>query len=241
MNLIIDIGNTAVKYGVFKGQEMLMHGSVFSDQINNLISDVEPFTIEKVIVSAVADIPGELTALLNKQPVVINLDDRTFLPLTNAYETPQTLGKDRLSNACGAVVLFPEQNVLVVDAGTCLKFDFIDAEGVYHGGAISPGLRMRFNALHQDTARLPLLEPVQHPTLIGHNTFGSIQSGVVNGMIAEINEIIRQYEEQFSRLELIITGGDSPFFLNQLKSRIFAAPTLTLLGLNAILECQPPS
>jgi len=238
VNLALDIGNSAVKYGLFDKDHPIKVGVLTASSVPELLSDISVYKIKKVIVSTVAGLPSYLDALIQDMDEVIYLDDVTRIPVTNGYETPQTLGRDRLANACAAVVLFPDQDVLVIDAGTCLKFDFVSREGIYSGGSISPGLKMRFRALHIFTDKLPELEPVSAPALIGKSTFTSIQSGVVNGMIAEIEGVIQQYKELYPRLELILTGGDSEFFLNQLKSRIFAAPVFTLQGLNAILQFQ---
>ncbi len=238
MNLILDIGNSAIKYGLFNEDNLLRRGVLGSQDLKSLGERLNPYRYTKVIVSAVTDLPPELKYLSVAPEAIIVLSEKTALPIVNAYLTPQTLGFDRLANACGAAKLFPEKNVLVIDTGTCLKFDFLTYGGQYLGGAISPGLLMRFKALHHFTARLPLLDPGDIPPLIGTNTVSSIQSGVVNGMIAEINEITRQYQEKYPGLEIIITGGHAAYFLNHLKSRIFAAPDLTLQGLNAILLFQ---
>jgi type III pantothenate kinase len=158
------------------------------------------------------------------------------LPVKNGYATPQTLGVDRIAAACGANALFPENNCLVIDAGTCVTYEFVDATGVYRGGAISPGLKMRFQALSVLTARLPLVEPVHTPELTGASTASCIQSGVVIGLMEEMNGVIRRYEEKFDKLRVILCGGDTPFFENQLKASIFASPELVLSGLNSILS-----
>jgi type III pantothenate kinase len=156
------------------------------------------------------------------------------LPITIQYDTPHTLGVDRIAGACGAKQLFPDVHTLVIDAGTCVTYDFTDSQGIYYGGGISPGLRMRFEALHTFTAKLPLVEPGQAP-LIGTNTETSIQSGVVNGMLAEMDGIIRQYQEKYPLLQVILCGGDGSFFENRLKASIFASPDLVLIGLNSVL------
>lgn len=238
MNLVVDIGNTLLKYGVFNHGLLVAHGSCELLNWYEIKQLNQNFTIDQVLVSAVAGVPDDLKEYLSGAVAARWLDELTPLPVVNAYATPATLGRDRLANACAAAVLFPEVPVLVIDAGTCLKFDFVDAQKTYQGGAISPGLHMRFSALHRDTARLPLVEPVLSPPLTGRDTQGSIRSGVVNGMLAEIDGVVQQYMELNPRLKPVMTGGDAEFFLNQLKSRIFAAPHLTLTGLNAILEFQ---
>jgi len=140
-----------------------------------------------------------------------------------------------LAGACGAIQLFPSENNLVIDAGTCITYDFVDSGSNFLGGGISPGLMMRFQAVHTFTAKLPLVSPTADARLIGESTESSIQSGVVNGVIAEIEGIIRRYEEKFPGLRVILCGGDAGFFENQLKASIFAIPDLVLIGLNSIL------
>lgn len=238
MNLVIDIGNSAVKYGLFENDRLIKAGYFQTGRIHDFRAILAPYKVVSILLSSVANLPEGLIEVLNTLAPLKELDENTAIPIKNAYLSPGTLGRDRLCNACAAQHLFPENEVLIIDVGTCLKFDFVDRQGVYSGGAISPGLMMRFRALHHFTARLPLLDPVTNPHLIGRNTEESIQSGVVNGMTAEIEGIIKQYNEVYSRLQLILTGGDAGFFLNQLKSCIFVAPELTLQGLNQILLFQ---
>lgn len=236
MNLVADIGNTLLKYGVFEKGHHVIHGAVPAKDWSQMPAIIAPYAIDSVLISTVAGYPSGFLQWLETFSLPVLMDEKTPVPVLNAYASPQTLGRDRLANACAANALFPGEPVLVIDAGTCLKFDFIDEDNTYHGGAISPGLYMRFKALHTDTIQLPLLDPVVMPPLIGRDTRGAIQSGVVNGMIAEIDGIAAQYQQIYPRLRLVMTGGDAEFFLNQLKSRIFAAPNLTLIGLNAILD-----
>lgn len=236
MNLVADIGNTLFKYGLFERGHHVLHGAFPAPEWGTLKNVLQSYTIDSAIVSSVAGYPEGFLNWLGSWTTPVLLDEHTPVPVLNAYASPTTLGRDRLANACAAAALFPAEPVLIMDAGTCLKFDFVDEDNTYHGGAISPGLYMRFKALHTDTIQLPLLEPVPHPPLIGRDTRGSVQSGVVNGMIAEMDGIAAQYQQLYPRLKLILTGGDADYFLNQLKSRIFAAPNLTLIGLNAILD-----
>ena len=238
MNLVVDIGNSLIKYGVFENGRKLAHGGFSAVDWQENLASVRPYSIDKVLVSTVAGVPDGLLPFLETFAAPVLLDEKTPVPVLNAYTNPQTLGRDRLANACGGITLFPGEPVLVIDAGTCLKFDYVDDAATYHGGAISPGLHMRFKALHEDTVQLPLFEPVHNPSLIGRDTRGSIQSGVVNGMIAEIDGVAEQYQKMEARLKVVMTGGDADFFLYQLKSRIFAVPDLTLIGLNAILDYQ---
>ena len=167
------------------------------------------------------------------------MSSETTLPIGNSYKTPTTLGNDRLANAVGAFQAFPNQNTLIIDLGTCLKMDLIDEFNNYLGGSISPGLRMRFEALHTLTDNLPLIEDVEINQLIGNDTTSSIQVGAYKGMIAEISSMISQYEIKYVNLNIILTGGDLSSFLDvdlSQKNSIFADEFHTLKGLNTILN-----
>lgn len=237
MNLVIDVGNTDCKFGVFDGGELQCTDRFTRNDLAPLENAIRGCAVSRCMVSAVAEVPAGLFSLVDKRLVTF-LDEYTLIPIRNAYATPHSLGKDRLANACAAFQMFPGQPVLSIDAGTCLKFDFVDAEGTYRGGAISPGLRMRYKALHEGTAALPLLAPVHEFPLIGSDTASSIHAGVLNGLLWEVEGVGGEYREKFPNLQIIVTGGDHQFLLNRLKSSIFAAPSLTLQGLNAILEFQ---
>jgi type III pantothenate kinase len=159
----------------------------------------------------------------------------------NAYASPETLGNDRLANAVAASALYPSRNVLILDAGTCIKYDFISAEKIYTGGAISPGLSMRFMAMHNYTARLPLLNPamdelIQKAQLTGSDTYHAMLSGVVNGAVFEAEGFIAAYAENYPDMLVLVTGGDRLFFEKHLKSEIFAHSNLVLPGLHVILD-----
>jgi type III pantothenate kinase len=166
--------------------------------------------------------------------LTIYLDFKTPLPLINRYLSPETLGSDRLANACGAGFLYPNQPVLVIDAGTCLKMDIINSNNEYLGGSISVGLNMRFKAIHTFTDKLPLLSPIPFTKLYGRDTTESILAGGMGGMLNEIEKAIEKYNESFPNLKIILTGGDAHHFEPALKNAIFA-PHLTLYGLESIL------
>jgi type III pantothenate kinase len=233
MNLVIDSGNSAAKVGIFDHQNLL-ESHVFSDavELKKFVSRVDA---EHVLVSSVRHDADEILEAA-PTPSKFKLDHTLPLPIQNRYATPTTLGVDRIAGVCGARELFPLQHCLVIDAGTCITFDFIDAEGNFLGGGISPGLMMRFKAVHTFTAKLPLVSPKPDVELIGNSTETCIQSGVVNGLLAEINGIVNQYHQKFEGLRVILCGGDSRFFEKQLKASIFASPELVLIGLNSILN-----
>lgn len=233
MQLVLDIGNTAIKAAWFRGRELLEirqindQASVLPDQFNH------PIPPDRVIVSSVRDKDPEFLSAFSVP--VHYLNSSTPLPFILQYDTPQTLGADRIANAAGAIVRFPGQNTLIIDTGTCLKIDLVLAGGIYAGGSISPGFRMRYQAMHAFTGRLPLLDSASEADLTGTSTAGSMHSGVINGMAAEIDGMISRYLGMFPEIFCILTGGDAAIFSGKLKSRIFAAPTLTLEGLNSIL------
>ena len=237
MNLIIDIGNTVAKLAVFQQDELLQKEVVEQIKISEKIADIfrRYPQIEKVGVSNVSSVTVELPEKLQQQARVVELSAATRLPFRNLYGTPQTLGNDRKALVAAAVKHYPRQNVLVIDAGTCITYDFKNAADEYLGGGISPGLSMRFKALNTFTANLPLVKAGE-PNLIGNSTVSSINSGVVNGTLLEIEGVINEYSNQHENLMTIITGGDASFLSINLKNGIFANSNFLLEGLNYILE-----
>ncbi|WP_028890538.1 type III pantothenate kinase [Tenacibaculum sp. 47A_GOM-205m] len=236
MYLIIDAGNTRVKVAVFEIDTLK---EVFVFEKTNIIPELEKiiskYSISNSIVSSVTTfsekVKTRVEALLN--PVFLNSE--TKVPFVNKYKTPKTLGVDRIALASAAVKMYPNKNVLVLDAGTCITYDFVTKKGEYLGGAISPGIQMRYKALHEFTAKLPLLEPSKLESFIGVDTNTSIHSGVINGISKEIDGIIKQYQKKYSDLTVVLTGGDTYFLSKQLKSVIFAHPNFVLEGLHTIL------
>ena len=234
MNLVIDIGNSSVKWAVFNDRELHSNGRV--DRMDDVNwSALREITIDRAIVSNVTQQPLSIPEEVCRN--VIEFSRSLAFPIDLAYTTPETLGQDRLCNAIALHHRFPNQPALSIDIGTCVKFDMIN-NGIYLGGSISPGLHMRCEALHQFTGKLPKIEP-QHPTpLTGTSTYAAMNSGVVNGMIGEINGMIEQYSREFDDLQIVGTGGDFNFFADALKSSIFADNFLTLRGLNDVLAAN---
>lgn len=236
MNLVIDIGNTLVKAAVFKEDSLAFKASFPKENFvaeANLISG--QFNIERAILSNVSHSPENFDSLLISKENLLILDQDTKVPFKNLYSTPQTLGVDRIALMAGAAVQFPFKNTLVIDAGSCITYDFLDGENNYFGGAISPGIEMRYKAVHQQTAKLPLLKPVTEIPRIGNSTENAIHLGVLNGVIQEIDGIIAQYGALYDNFTTILTGGDAIFLSKNLKSTIFAKPNFLLEGLNGIL------
>ncbi|GAB3635187.1 type III pantothenate kinase [Hymenobacter arcticus] len=246
ITLALDLGNTALKYGVF-GPEGLRESGVLAApaHLGALWQRTQP---AQAILSSVADKVdtqpwlAALAATGGLQRILPFRPGFTPVPVRNAYATPQTLGPDRLAAAVGAASLRPGQATLVLDAGTALKLDLVTADGTYHGGSIAPGLRMRLQALHTFTGRLPLLElppPSEVVQLIGNSTASCLLSGVVRGTAAEVRGLVAEYRQQHPQLALVLTGGDAPYLaaaLAPLAGRIFAVPELVLLGLDKILR-----
>jgi len=241
VNLVLDLGNTKHKLAIFDGNTLV--ALEITEQLlpEHLEQAFQNFSVTNAILCSVDHYDEVLATVLGENIPFIHLSHTTLLPITNAYTTPTTLGKDRLSAAVGANALFPGKNVLSIDAGTCLKYDFTDSQAVYHGGAISPGLNMRLRAMHNFTARLPLIVPtnlaeIPLNKLIGNDTNASMLSGALNGALFEVDGTISAYLEKYSDLVVVITGGDAAFFELHAKSRIFARPNLVLEGLNTILN-----
>ena len=237
MNLVIDIGNTLTKIAVFEGRQMQAFTrieAINGGRIRQFIS--ENSLPDACIVSSVSIDPAEITGLIDVDFPTLIFDQHTLLPFRNCYSTPETLGKDRLAGIAAACNLFPKQDVLVIDAGTAITYDLLTASGDYLGGAISPGIRMRYKALHTFTGRLPLLEMVESADLTGRTTDESIHSGVLNGLGFEANGTVQRYLLEYPSMQIILTGGDYNYFDKQLKVKTFAAPNLVLEGLNFILS-----
>jgi type III pantothenate kinase len=237
MNLVIDVGNTLVKMAVFNRLEIIHHSSHPDLDINTIQKLIADFPeIRKCIVGSVRTIlPGSAEKIRNIIDTLI-LEPGTRLPITHKYKTFETLGIDRIAGVVAANNMFPGKNVLLIETGTCITYDFIDDRGVYHGGGISPGIRMRFKALHTFTDKLPFIEPEKDTALIGNTTEKSIRSGVINGIKAEVQGIISSYEDNYENLTIILSGGDIDYFDKNLKNNIFAVPNIVLTGLNIILE-----
>ncbi|WAC01421.1 type III pantothenate kinase [Lacinutrix neustonica] len=238
MNLIIDVGNSFTKLAVFEQSSMFLKVRVETEdcvkEIKKLQHIYEDF--ELAIVSSVGKLDEKAANFLKKVFRLQILTHETKLPFKSLYATPKTLGIDRIALVCASVDQFPDRNVLIIDAGTCITFDFINANNEYLGGAISPGIRMRYKAMHNQTANLPLLLTEIPNHIIGNSTANAMHSGVWHGVINEIDGNIERYLEKYSDLTVILTGGDTKMLSKQLKSSIFADSDFLLKGLNFILQ-----
>jgi type III pantothenate kinase len=236
MNLTIDIGNTRIKAGVFNGTKLIANCTVAPASLKELEAFIKKHAAKAAIVSSTTEYPKGLKTFLKGRFKLVELSEKTRLPFKNNYKTPKTLGKDRLAAVAGALHLLPKKDVLVIDAGTCVTYDFMDKKGVYHGGGISPGLNMRFYALYTFTGRLPLIQPDNTFTeLTGKTTEESILTGVQQGMIEEIDGFINAYKKRHPTLQVILSGGSSQWLKQRLKNKIISEPFLTLQGLNVLL------
>jgi type III pantothenate kinase len=237
MNIAIDVGNTKTKIGFFTGDRLE------STKTFDSLSEVNEFLdLKEIKFAIISSVNHQYTDILNQLKNLHNpvlLDTETPLPFKNQYKS-KTIGLDRLAAVAGAQILYPNQNALVIDLGTCITYEFLESGNVYQGGAISPGMNMRFKAMHNFTARLPLVKPELVEDWISNSTAGAMLSGVVHGVQAEIDAYIQEVESKYAPLTVIITGGDAKFFESKIKATIFAIPELVLMGLNAILRYNVP-
>ncbi|MFD0991566.1 type III pantothenate kinase [Mariniflexile jejuense] len=238
MNLIIDVGNTLVKLAIFENDEIIIKKTIVNESILDALKAIKNDfkAVNHAILSTVGKLDTETIKVIKTLFDLLILSSEIKLPFISLYETPKTLGVDRIALVCASVKQFKNTNVLIIDAGTCITYDFINTNNEYLGGAISPGLGVRYKSLNTLTANLPLLDVEMPEGIIGKSTSASIHSGVVYGVLKEIDGVIEEYKQKYSDLTVILTGGDSNFLSKQLKSSIFATPNFLLVGLNYILQ-----
>ena len=232
--LCLDFGNTRLKAAIFFDgvlSEIIVLENNSTDHLQKIIDQFKP---QNSILSSVIEHTGEIENLLHAQTNFHKLSYQSKLPFTIPVGKPETVGTDRLAIAAAAVALFPKNNNLVIALGTCITFNFINTAHQLIGGSISPGMEMRFKALNYYTAKLPVVKADWNVPLIGYDTVTNIQSGVVFGMVKEIDGIIDAYEKSFGNFNAVLTGGDIPFLAPHLKNKIFADPDLIFKGLYAI-------
>jgi len=235
--ICIDAGNTLIKVALMENGDIQSLVSFALADTNGLLNFIKMLPlVDACILSSVSVVNQEIIdALKQKAAHFMELTADTPIPIRNLYKTPETLGKDRLAAIVGANSLFPGRDILVVDAGTALTIDFVDREGNYHGGNISPGLNMRFRALHEYTKKLPLQTQSDEYEIIGDSTMSAIVSGVQIGIIFEVNGYVDHFVNKFPQLVTILTGGDGNFFVDKIKKHIFAEPNLVFFGLEKII------
>lgn len=236
LNLVIDLGNSLLKVALFD-KNLMISKFIYTNQSLSIISDLfKNNCIDNSLISNVSTIDKNILDFLKTNSNLISINESTDLPFINLYKTKNTLGHDRIALVSAAAVNFPDQNILIIDAGTCITYDFKNSKNEYLGGGISPGIKMRFKSLNSETSNLPLSTINLDIKLIGDDTDSSINSGVVNGVLSEIDGIINQYQERFKNIKIILTGGDSNFLLKKIKNTIFADQNFLLKGLNYLLE-----
>ena len=237
VNLIIDIGNTASKIAIFEQGEIKEMIRCSNQSLEELVALCRQYPIQKGILSSVVSINETIRQQLSLLPFpVLEFTYQTPIPIRNLYQTPQTLGVDRLAAVVAAYYQKPNCPALVIDAGTCITYDFLDEHGQYWGGNISPGMEMRFKALHSFTDKLPYVAVSGETPLYGNSTETAIRAGVIRGIEHEICGYIQQLQKNYPSLLVFLTGGNEFSFDTNLKSGIFADGFLVLKGLNRILE-----
>jgi type III pantothenate kinase len=238
MLLAIDVGNTRIKAAVFEGYNLkklyVLEKESFQKDLKNIFEKHE--IISDVWVSAVTDIHKETFTDLPEELNIHFISHLDFFPFLNFYKTPTTLGLDRMVLATGAVLQFPSTNRLIIDAGTCITYDIVDANDDYLGGAISPGIRLRYESMHQYTSKLPLLTLEIPENYIGNSTSQSMHSGIVHGVLNEIEGYVSMFIGDYENFTIILTGGDSDFLAKRLKSTIFANSNFLLESLNHLFQ-----
>lgn len=236
-NIVVDIGNTRTKLGVFERGVLTAHYYELSTTVLEHLN-IQP--TDRVIASSVGRGLEEVRVLFPSNSTWISFDRTLNIPLTLDYETPETLGLDRIAAAIGAIVKEPAVNLLVIDAGSCITMDLVTKDQVFHGGSISPGTQMRFKAMHEFTEKLPKIEwsaaDQQALSLPGLSTQQSMRAGVLKGIQYEIEGYVRYYSGLYPDLKVIMTGGDAQYFENIINTPIFTEDSLVLIGLNRVLE-----
>ena len=236
MNLALDIGNSFLKAGIFKNNNLINYYEFNREYYSNIKSILDKTPITHSIASNVSESNNKLIELLSNKTNLIKFNSSLKVPFKNCYQTKNTLGKDRIALVSNASKEYPKENVLLIDLGSCITFDFLNSKNEYLGGSISPGLSMRYKSLNSYTANLPLINPKEIDYFIGRNTEDSIHSGIINGIVGELNSTIDKYKSQFKEIRIILTGGDAKFLFNRIKNSIFANSNFLILGLNFLIE-----
>jgi type III pantothenate kinase len=237
VNIVIDIGNTRAKYALFDGDAILTQGVALRRYSVSVLSKIlQRSEITAGILSNTSEVNILLLEMLKRLPFFIHLDTITQIPIQNLYATPSSLGKDRIAAAVGAWKRSIGKSALFIDMGTCITVNFLNDEGAFVGGNISPGIMMRLKAMHKFTAKLPLVKPEIPEEYFATSTVKALQNGAVKGAFREIDSFIDDTRIKFGVNNIILTGGDAVLFESYTKNKIFVAPNLVLEGLNEILN-----
>ncbi len=236
LNLVLDFGNTRTKAAIFKKNELVSSTVLGSEEELFVFIDTLP-AIQQCLIASVTTNHIAVYEKIKKKINTLIFSSSTLLPIKNLYKTTSTLGSDRIAASVGAYSFYPNRNVLTIDAGTCIKYNFVNANNEFIGGAISPGIKMRLKALNYYTHGLPLIEfDKNYEKLTGETTQESILSGTVFASVCEVESMIERYKQVYNNLEVVITGGDADYLCKQLKSRFFTNQNILIQGLNTILN-----
>lgn len=236
MNLCIDIGNSFIKLAIVENREVLHKDVVKKIYVSKIKEIKRSFDFKSVIVGASGKLPKSIMRHLGQNYHLLILSADTPLPIQIGYKTPKTLGRDRIAAVVGAHAIYPESDNCVIDIGTCITFDVILKSKLYVGGNISPGVELRLKAMNDYTARLPLVKRGGLDHLLGESTEEALQNGATIGTLLEIKSFIESVRQKYSKINVIITGGDAIFFAEAINSKIFVNPNLVLIGLNEIMK-----
>ncbi len=237
MNLIIDIGNTSTKIAVIDNSNIIFNTRFEKLEISDIQALITKYEINKCILSSTVKLNENYKNIFDTNGIkILYFNHKTKIPIKNLYHSPETLGMDRLASVIGAYNKHPQNNILVIDMGTAITYDFINSNGEYLGGNISPGINMRLNALNHYTSKLPLIQKEGAVAELGYNTETAIRSGVLNGIKHEINGFINSLKVKYSNLFVFLTGGDTLYFDSSVKNCTFVNDFLVIEGLNTVLE-----
>lgn len=235
-SICFDFGNTRLKAAIFNNHALLEVVVLKDGSLIEIGALLDKFKPQKTILSSVIHHDKNIELLLAQKSEFHLLGPSTIINFTTPVGKPETIGADRLALVAAAVDLYPNQHNLIISLGTCITYNFVSNEHAFLGGSISPGTQMRFRAMHEQTALLPLIQTSSEFTLVGYDTKTNLLSGVILGIAAEIDGIIAAYEEKYANFNVLLTGGDICYFVPHLKKRIFADPNLIFKGLYAICE-----
>ncbi len=232
--LVIDIGNTRIKLGVFFESVLILHDEIILGEEAKIKNIIDAYQVAHVLVSDVSGKGSQINQLL-QEVAVLQLNHQTKLPFNNRYKSGETLGADRLALVAGAMHFYDKSNCLVIDAGTCITYDLLTVGGDYLGGNISPGLQMRLKAMHNFTGKLPLPQWREPSGIMGQDTESCLLTGAYFGLVGEISYFIDRYDLDFNDLKVVLSGGDAALLAKPIKKSIFVHEHLLLYGLNKIL------
>jgi type III pantothenate kinase len=240
VSICLDFGNTNLKAAIFMGDKLIDKVLFKPEQAIDSLKEIIQFhNPSRSILSSVVDYNKDIEDFLKLHTQFYLLTTHTKVPFLNAYGSPETLGNDRIALVAGLCKHFPLTDSLVISVGTCITYNFLAKNNAFRGGAISPGIELRFKALNQFTQKLPQVNREGHISILGYDTETSIRSGVINGMAAEMDGMIDRYEAQYGKINAVLTGGDAPFFESRLKNKIFADTNFLFKGLYAVLDQLP--